>query len=166
MHLRRDIRALLVLLYYFRFDAFQAVPELCFRARSNAYVPTGKINAVQAMLVKNPLSPACGCSKAIHKACQLHSTTLALPALLHITLLFLLPQRHTLPSLHPFNGYILLALSVCPSQSLSHSAIHVVHADGPLAAADFHGGVVAWEMELRQEDLRRYSFSGSSFTFK
>lgn len=53
-----------------------------------------------------------------------------------------------------------------PSQSLNHPAVHVVHADGPLTTADFHGGVVAWKMELWQEDLRRYFFSGSGFTFE
>ena len=106
------------------------------------------------------------CSKPIHMASQLHSTTLALPALLHIPLLFFLPQRHTLPSLLAFNGYILLAPSMDPSQSLSHPTIHVVHADGPLTTADFHGGVVAWEVEFWQEDLRRYVFSGSRLTFE
>ena len=114
-HLLRDIKALFVLLYSFRFDAYQTPLELCCRVRLDTYVPIGKLNAVQTMLVINLLSHARSRSKPIQEACQLHSTTLALPALLHIPLFFFLPQRHTLPSLHAFNGYVLLALSVDPS---------------------------------------------------
>jgi len=49
-----DMKALFVLPYCFRFNAYQAVPELCGRARLDTYVPNGKINAVQAMLVNKP----------------------------------------------------------------------------------------------------------------
>ena len=54
-HLLRDVKALFVLLYSFRFDAYQTALELCCRFRLDTYVPTGKINAVQAMLVINLL---------------------------------------------------------------------------------------------------------------
>ncbi len=91
--------------------------------------------------------------------------TSLLSALLHISL-FILFQRHTLPSLHALDRHILLTRSMEPFQSLDQAPIHVVDADGPLATADFNRSIVPREVEFWQKDLCRHFLSCGRFALE
>lgn len=84
----------------------------------------------------------------------LHNRTLALLALINITLFLLLAQLHVLPPLHTSYLDIMITFHMPPLETLNHASIFVVGADSPFPRRDFNLTVLLWKMKFWQEDLR------------
>ena len=92
---------------------------------------------------------------------SLHKGTSGLLALLQITFLVFLSERRALSPLNSLDGDGLTAHAMPPSQSLCHTTVVIIDTDGPLSPTDNNFTVVAREVKLREEHLRRYIFRGS-----
>ena len=69
---------------------------------------------------------------------RLHDRTALLLALLQVPLVFFCAERTALLPHDALYGDALIAFSVSPSECLLQGAVHVVGADLPCPAADFH----------------------------